>query len=1042
MKNSFELSKLFYATTLAASMSLTGCGGSGDGADIEPPANAVPTVSIFGANRAIERSEITLEAIAEDIDGSISNYQWEVSDSSVTLTGAKSKQVTFTTPSVDEKMSFTVSVTVTDDDGATATQTLEVSSEPIFESLTISGKVIDKALAYADITINIGDAQFTSDTGKTNSLGDYFIDLTVEERYFDELVRITAIGDEKTDQGVKLVSVLESFASLKQLAGRDEYLVKGEYFGVNVTNYTTAQYILAEALEPDSEITTNKQLQDAIAALDEDEVLDLSAVIKVIVDIAEYELPENSNDTYTFAANPDAVHDYVTSLVPGLLAYASDATKRSEDLVPYPDLDLDGIINSEDDNIDGDHIAGDLDNKSGNADGIIDYFPKDAELYAPTVGMIKNSFYIRRDERGDKHNMLYRCATHNLAAVNAELSRQGLETNTLNNTSVLAFTRLDCADLDSLQGIEHFTNLTQLTLTRASKVDDISELAGLVKLTQLNIAGVTADDFNVLSNLPALSNLNVSTTLGFDVSVLTNASGLTTLNASNSKITHVDSLTALTNLQQLHLANNEIVDASPLTSLTELTSLQLAYNQISMLPDFQQLPLLTAVTLNDNQLNNSDVNFASLQYLTNTGSTFNLQNNAIVDPAPLAQLAHLSELNLAGNQIVDASSLTNLTQLKKLNLSNNNLSVLNSGVNPLGYAATIEELFLSSNNFTTVPNFVGASALKELQLNGNQLTNLSGFSEISSLQTLNLKDNALFAVTPLDNWDVLPQEINLTNNPDIECDDSVAILISKAEALGVILSMDDCVVVEIPTIPQTIPQDTPLNIAMLSMFGINQLEGYGPGNRPTGRKYISNGVTFTENDRCLFKGTMTQPLCWTAPIGGEYKCYGTVDETIYTCNILDETFAMGEHYPTLTVDTRFGRQPNGRFVSDFEGRSLLNVLSISGIGVPLEAVVTCSPLSSDAQHDGIETSTCTLSSHMINGPSISWKQTHTYTVKPQCNGIKDGHIATCTPLAERPQDDPVPGTSTPFTFDLDLSAFSFISREIDEDKCITPGHCQ
>ena len=406
-------------------------------------------------------------------------------------------------------------------------------------------------------------------------------------------------------------------------------------------------------------------------------------------------------------------------------------------------------------------------------------------------------------------------------------------------------------------------------------------------------------------------------------------------------------------------------------------------------------------------------------------------SNAIENPAALAQLTQLSELNLSGNNISDASALTTLTKLTNLQLSNNALlSTINSGVTALGYAATLEQLNLSSSNFSTLPDFSDFTALKGLHINNSNLASLAGFSEIATLVKLEFISNSLTSVSPLHTWTTLPLELNLSGNPAIDCDASTTALIEKAQTDAITLVMDDCVVVEIPTIATTVEF---MDIARLSMFEIQKTEGFGANGKTTGREFTIGATTWKENTHCLFKGTMAQPICWTSPNGDGMACSGTQGETIYTCQVNAQ---LQEYYPTLTVDTLFGRQLNGKFVSAFTGRNILNLLSIDGTSFnPIEVTMSCTALAVDAEHNGIETSTCTLTSPLVNGPAISWKQTHTHKVMPQCSGAADGHIAKCTPLAASPENDPVPGTVNDFSFDLDLSSFSFIDRVTGVEEC-------
>lgn len=90
---------------------------------------ANPMVTIDAPKSAKQGSTITLKAIAEDqnVSGSIVSYAWEqTSGLDVTLAGADSAEVTFTAPDSTSQSSLTFSVTVTDNEGATDVDTIEI----------------------------------------------------------------------------------------------------------------------------------------------------------------------------------------------------------------------------------------------------------------------------------------------------------------------------------------------------------------------------------------------------------------------------------------------------------------------------------------------------------------------------------------------------------------------------------------------------------------------------------------------------------------------------------------------------------------------------------------------------------------------------------------------------------------------------------------------------------------------------------------------------------------------------------------------------
>lgn len=172
--------KLQHLTYIAMACSLSACWGGDDPKTATP--NQAPAVDA-GADLSVnERSTVTINATASDSDGSVSAYAWsQSSGEAVTLNGDNSAQLSFMAPSVEMDTSLTFSVTVTDDDGATATDSVVVNvsnteskgvllDSPVinisYQTETLSG-VTDENGQYEyipgeTVTFHVGDLIFPS----------------------------------------------------------------------------------------------------------------------------------------------------------------------------------------------------------------------------------------------------------------------------------------------------------------------------------------------------------------------------------------------------------------------------------------------------------------------------------------------------------------------------------------------------------------------------------------------------------------------------------------------------------------------------------------------------------------------------------------------------------------------------------------------------------------------------------------------------------------------------------------------------------------
>jgi len=133
--------------------------------------------------------------------------------------------------------------------------------------------------------------------------------------------------------------------------------------------------------------------------------------------------------------------------------------------------------------------------------------------------------------------------------------------------------------LDQIRGAKERGDTT--LFLRERRITDVTPLAELTKLTELNIRETRVTD---LSPLAGLTNL-------------------TTLRIEENTLSNITPLAGLTNLRELGLNTMlQLTDLAPLAGLTELTKLDIRVNKITDLTPLAGLTNLTELHLEDNPI--------------------------------------------------------------------------------------------------------------------------------------------------------------------------------------------------------------------------------------------------------------------------------------------------------------------------------------------------------------------------------------------------------------------------------------------------------
>ena len=107
-----------------------------------PPANQLPVIDSLSADKTevSTSSEAQIVATASDPDGDILTYQWSASGGTISGVGSA---ITWTAPAISDN--YTVTVTVSDDKGGTASKSMTIAAiyrpnhPPVVTGMTIDG---------------------------------------------------------------------------------------------------------------------------------------------------------------------------------------------------------------------------------------------------------------------------------------------------------------------------------------------------------------------------------------------------------------------------------------------------------------------------------------------------------------------------------------------------------------------------------------------------------------------------------------------------------------------------------------------------------------------------------------------------------------------------------------------------------------------------------------------------------------------------------------------------------------------------------------
>jgi len=156
--------------------------------------------------------------------------------------------------------------------------------------------------------------------------------------------------------------------------------------------------------------------------------------------------------------------------------------------------------------------------------------------------------------------------------------------------------------LASLKPLGRLVSLTQLHVSHYPVTNTV-DLDGPRYLRRLTLRDCEIADISTLAGFKAsLTDADLSGNRIEDVSALAGLEKLTRLSLNDNRIANVDALASLTNLRELRLDNNALTDVSALAKLPNLETLSLAGNAIKNLDALRDFPALKSLNLDGNPI--------------------------------------------------------------------------------------------------------------------------------------------------------------------------------------------------------------------------------------------------------------------------------------------------------------------------------------------------------------------------------------------------------------------------------------------------------
>ncbi|XP_032236959.2 protein phosphatase 1 regulatory subunit SDS22 homolog [Nematostella vectensis] len=212
------------------------------------------------------------------------------------------------------------------------------------------------------------------------------------------------------------------------------------------------------------------------------------------------------------------------------------------------------------------------------------------------------------------------------------------------------------------------------------------------------------------------------------------------INLHAQKLTRVPDIHKFTKLRILDLSCNHISAVSGLDESTDLRELKLYSNKIEEISGLDRLKELNYLLLHHNRIKKIGKGLAPVRKV----KVLRLDSNLLttLEHQEIGCCSQITILDISNNKLSNISAVNSLSALEELDLSTNRISK----VPDISRCKHLQELDLSRNQISDISGLRDLSGLNILRLESNQLTTLSSLGKHKNLQELYLGHNRISTV--------------------------------------------------------------------------------------------------------------------------------------------------------------------------------------------------------------------------------------------------------------------------------------------------------